>query len=103
MEKFFGVKKLIVRVYYLVDKVRFVLSFVDKSFICFGFFCDIRDDILLSDLYVVYSVLDMIDFVKVFSKRFFFSKYFNFDRLFKNGRWLLYKVYNGKSVIHRVI
>ena len=97
LEKFPGVKKPIARAYYLADKVRFVLSFVDKSPICPGFLCDIRDDTPLSDSYVAHSVLDMTDPVKVPSKRFFSSKYPNFDRLLKNGRWLLYKVYNGKT------
>lgn len=59
-----------------MDKVCFVFYFVNKFIICFGFYCDIEDDIFLSDLYVVYSVLDMIDIVKILSKRFFFIKCF---------------------------
>lgn len=58
----------------LMDKVRFVLCFVDKSTICPGFLCDIKDDTPLSDSYISHNVLDVTDPVKVPLKRYFSSK-----------------------------
>ena len=58
-----------------MDKVRFVLRFVNKSTICPGFPCDIEDETPLNDSYVTHGVLDMTDTVKVPSKRLFSSKF----------------------------
>lgn len=58
----------------LIDKVHFILTFVEKSTICTGFNCELSCDAPLSpDLYVKHSVQDCKDQLAISYTRFFSS------------------------------